>query len=133
MIGVGQLPNRLRPLRKQRRTVAYTRRRSPRARTGESAPRELFASPRELPTARVVARPRTLPALVSIGMAAWFSEKWRWLRPRTIPVAVALAGLLGTIEAMNQLSTPPAVEQRAAAAPRGPAHDFSRVRIVLQQ
>jgi hypothetical protein len=49
--------------------------------------------PAELPVATL--RPRELETRLWLDLRGWLASKWRWFRPRAIPVAVAFAGLLG--------------------------------------
>lgn len=121
---IGVMPNRLRPLRCKQRTLPRGHRRHRMA--------LVFAARKDLPAARVVVEPRTLTELIAAGMASWFNERWTWLRPRLIPVAVAIAGMVATLGAANQLSKPP-TEPARIAAPAPPVHDFSRIHVVLQQ
>ena len=123
---IGQLPNRLRPLGfKRRRTLPYTQRpgRPRKERANGSHTRDtglvLFDSPRELPIATVVVEPRTLTELLSGGIALWFSDRWRWLRPRTIPLTVALVGLLGVVRAVDYLTHLPTPSHTSSIASSG--------------
>jgi hypothetical protein len=149
---IGHLPNRLRPLGlKRKRTLPYTGRRSTSAgpdlrsrprKERAHAPRAvdtgrvLFDPPRELPTATVVVEPRTFGELLRGGIALWFSERWRWIRPRTIPMAVALVGLLGVVRAVDYLTHLPApAHTRSIASPVSelPSYDPTRLRIVVSE
>lgn len=57
--------------------------------------------PAELPVATL--RPRESGAQLLLDVRGWLLSKWRWLRPRSIPVAVAFAGMLGVLASANYL------------------------------
>ena len=126
---IGQLPPRLRPLGFKRRcTLPYTHRRAVtrsgrEERANGSHTRDtdfvLFDPPRELPTATVVIEPRTFTQLLSSGIALWLSDRWRWLRPRTIPLTVALVGLLGVVRAVDYLTHLPTPSPTSSIASSG--------------
>ena len=117
MIGPGWLPARPRPLQKLRRTLTYTyrsvrsgtgsRRRTtivdaPRARSPHTDAMLFDQAPLELPVATVLPRPG-LPAAVA-GLRRWLHMRWRWLRPRTVPVLVAFAGMIAVLASARGLS-----------------------------
>lgn len=87
--------------RARRRTSAYTRvrrtskRRPPIGDTGAVT----FGSP-EFPTATL----RDRGAWYLLG--DWMHARWTWIRPRTIPLAVAFAGMLAVLGSMHYLSAP---------------------------
>lgn len=153
---IGQMP-RWRPLSRKRRTLPYTlptpchrRRRS--ASSGAATARKRIAkeareplpvdtglmlfdpSGDALPRAEVVREPATFTELVVEGIAEWFRDRLRWMRPRMIPLVVAAVGLGITVAAVNQLSRPPThVASSASAASYDATYQPGRVRIVLQQ
>jgi hypothetical protein len=51
--------------------------------------------PAELPVATL--RPRDTAAQLLLDLRGWLDSKWRWLKPRSIPVAVAFAGMLAVL------------------------------------
>lgn len=57
--------------------------------------------PAELPVATL--RSREVGSQFMIDVRHWLAARWRWLRPRTIPVAVAAAGMVGVIASANYL------------------------------
>lgn len=76
----------------------------------------LFDQVRELPVA-TVRRDGASNVDVFLGdLWRWFSARWRWLRPRTIPVTVAFLGMLGVLQAVSYLSTTPPPPAATAAA-----------------
>lgn len=116
MIGPGWLPRPGRAWRK--RTLAYTPvRRRPRRRA-VSHNRAATASapvhhdpvifdhgPCELPVATV--RPRETRAhavAIAVDLGRWAVAPWHWLRPRTVPVVVAVIGMLCMFAAANYLA-----------------------------
>lgn len=112
MIGIGELPIAPRPTPRQRRRVSYmsrrTRRgagaRSTRAPAGpaDNTVDMIFDQPpADLPVATL--RPRETGAQLLLDVRGWLLSKWRWLRPRSIPVAVAFAGMLGVLASANYL------------------------------
>lgn len=136
MIGPGWLPSRPRPISRGRRGVlSYSfrprRRRgaSPRAAalrlnmTADGAPPCCDTSgmlfdglPAELPTATLVPtaahdRQRALGGRIR----QWFDDRWTWIRPRTVPLIAAFAGMIAVLGTTKYLST------YACAPPRGVA------------
>ena len=101
--------------RARKRTLAYTRtRRRSRSRHQKQAPVTRSVNteivlfdhgPAEFPVATV--RPREaraqLIALVS-DLQHWLLARWQWLRPRTVPCAVAALGMLAVLAAANYLA-----------------------------
>jgi hypothetical protein len=57
--------------------------------------------PQELPVATMRARGRTA---LAAQLRGWFAAKWTWLRPRSVPVAVAFAGMLAVLASVNALT-----------------------------
>jgi hypothetical protein len=123
MIGPGWMPSRPRPLPRVRRGfVSYTlyarRRRAPKRRSvatraDPAAPRpcglHTFAAldcggPVDLPVARLLASgSETRGQLISGHLAYWLRSRWTWLRPRTVPMIVALAGMFAVLGATKYL------------------------------
>ena len=114
MIGPGCLP---RPRALRKRTLAYTR--SPRARSRKAKEVARAAGqvnheivifdhgPAEFPVARVRPRGAGSRALVMMGdLQLWLAARWSWLRPRTIPVLVAVAGMLFVLMSADYLAHP---------------------------
>lgn len=137
---IGQMP-RWRPLSRKRRTLPYTLPRSSRKRLVKAArePRPvdtglmLFDASSELPRATVVRERSSLSELVISGIAQWVRDRLRWMRPRLIPLVVAAIGLGVTVEAVNQLSRPPAQVESSVSASSYSTYQPGRIRIVLQQ
>lgn len=57
--------------------------------------------PAELPVAKL--EPRNARERIAAGLHAWVVAKWRWFKPRTIPMVVALGGLFAVIGSANYL------------------------------
>lgn len=57
--------------------------------------------PAELPVATL--RTRDSGSQLLLDVRAWFAARWRWLRPRTIPVAASIAGLIALLAAASYL------------------------------
>lgn len=108
----------------------------------------LFDQVRELPVATVRRAPRSHFELLVGDLQRWVATRWRWLRPRTIPVLVAFAGMLGVLQAVDYLSHPQVESVATATEPviyidgtpyqnGAPIPDLEgthyRVRLVLQQ
>lgn len=118
MIGPGWLPGvRPRPAtrRLRGRTRAYmrTRRRS-RQRSNKQASAAPTANtdlvlfdqgPSELPVATVIARePRARVAALVADLQRWIAARWLWLRPRTVPCAVAGLGMVAVVASADYLA-----------------------------
>lgn len=116
MIGIGWLPQyRARGLRKS--PLAFRRvrrrRRSPQ-RAREQAPRaqpvttELALFDRgaaEFPVATARPREPRARAIALVGaLQRWLGARWQWLKPRTVPCAVAGLGMLAMLEAADYLT-----------------------------
>lgn len=137
---IGQMP-RWRPLSRRRRTLPYTLPRKVRKRITKEAREHgsvdtesmVFDSSGSLPRATVVREPTTFTEFVVEGLAQWIRDRWRWMRPRMIPLVVSAIGLGVTIEAVNQLSRPPAPVESAISAASYSSYQPGRIRIVLQQ
>jgi hypothetical protein len=66
----------------------------------------------ELPIARL--RPRTSQArhhVIRGCLQQWLAHRWRWLRPRAVPMIVAFLGMLGVLGATKYLPVYASVEQ----------------------
>ena len=68
----------------------------------------LFDQVGELPVATVRRVPGAHAELLASDLKRWLLARWRWFKPRTIPVTVAFVGMLGVLQAVSYLSTPPA-------------------------
>lgn len=80
----------------------------------------LFDQPRELPSATVRRARDAQVGLVIGALQRWLSQRWRWLKPRAVPVLAALLGMVAVLQAVSYLShPPPAAAARSAAAPTG--------------
>jgi hypothetical protein len=93
----------------------------------------LFDQARDLPMATVRRAPHsTIPRIVG-ELEQWFSARWAWLRPRTLPALVALVGMFAVLSAVNYLSRPPAAAITMADVPttEAPTYGF-HVKLVLQ-
>jgi hypothetical protein len=135
MIGPGWMPSRPVPLGRMRRgllshTSSYLRRRPTRRRPVDTArpARDVTAhgcdtgimlfdgSPAELPAARVLPNtPQAKHRMISGHVQQWLAHRWRWLRPRTVPMIVAFVGMLGVLGATKYL---PALSYVDRPAPR---------------
>jgi hypothetical protein len=117
VIGPGWLPGvRARPMSSlKRRTLAYTRtrRRSQRrpnhkttSPTTASTELVLFAhGPAEFPIATVRARElRARVIMLVADLQRWFAARWQWLRPRTVPCAVACLGMIAILASADYLA-----------------------------
>ena len=119
MIYPGWLPGRARS--PGRRTLPYTRGR--RRRTPKPARRPitvdtepmLFDQVGELPVATVRRAPGSRVELLASDFARWVTARWRWFKPRTIPMTVAFLGMLAVIHAVHYLSHPPAASPPSAS------------------
>ncbi len=115
MIGPGWLPGtRLRPtLRK--RTLAYMpARRRARPRANKQAPLGTLPNTEpvlfdhrfaEFPVAHAVPHePRARAIALAAALERWLAARWLWLRPRTVPCAVAALGMIAVIAFSNYLA-----------------------------
>jgi hypothetical protein len=93
----------------------------------------LFESSNELPQATVVREPATLVGHVVSGVAQWMRDRWRWMRPRMIPLVVAAVGLGLTVEAVNRLARPPEQIASSVSDTYDSTYQPGRIRIVIQQ
>jgi hypothetical protein len=61
--------------------------------------------PTEFPVATAVARePRARMIALVADLQRWLSARWQWLRPRTVPCAVACLGMLALIASADYLA-----------------------------
>lgn len=114
MIRVGWLPQyRLRGIRKT--PLVYRRRRKPVRRRVQivAPPIEVVNSelsrfdhgPAEFPLATARPRePRARVLALAGALQRWLVSRWHWLRPRTVPVAVAGLGMYAVISAAEYLA-----------------------------
>jgi hypothetical protein len=88
--------------------------------------------PAELPVATL--RPRETGAQLLLDVRGWLVSKWRWLRPRSIPVAVAFAGMLGVLASASYLRElahqppPPGEQLPAPVLAASPGDEPARLR-----
>jgi hypothetical protein len=78
----------------------------------------LFDRMRELPMATVRRAPHGQLAVLGGDLRRWLDVRWKWLRPRTVPVLVAVASLFAVMESVSYLARPPAIEAAAPAVSR---------------
>jgi hypothetical protein len=57
--------------------------------------------PAELPVATL--RPRDGASQLLLDARGWLAARWQWLRPRAIPVVVAVAGMIGVLVSASYL------------------------------
>lgn len=130
MIGPGWLPSRPRPISRVRRSLlSYTFRRRrrrgasprpaaarPNAMTVETADGTspccntvdmLFDGlPAELPTATLVpTAAHDRHRAIGAHIRQWFDDRWAWIRPRTVPLIAAFAGMIAVLGTTKYLST----------------------------
>lgn len=115
MIGPGSLP-RYRPRALLRRSpLAYTRMRkrsrsraNHAARSTQARNTDIVAfdhGPAEFPLATM--RPRETRAQITAAIGAiqrWLVDRWRWLRPRSVPCAVAALGMIAVMASADYLA-----------------------------
>jgi hypothetical protein len=123
MIGPGWMPSRPRPLGQGRRglfsyTSRYKKRRPPRQRSapgprivrdaanpGCNTELMLFDGPADLPTATLRSRAsEARHRVLAADLHGWLANRWSWVRPRTVPLLVAFAGMLAILGATKYLS-----------------------------
>jgi hypothetical protein len=150
MIAPGWMPSPLRALR--RRTMSYTRVRRVRRKRRDLAQRSaversgrsaiavnnegmLFA-PGELPVATVILREPG--ARVAADTKRWAAQRWSWLRPRALPIVVAVMGLVCVVASGRYLSryatngAPPRTASLDHAADAQPAAGETYYRVHLK-
>ena len=138
MIGPGWMPSLPRPLERMRRgrqssTSSYLRKRPRHRRPGRAGrpTRDVPAlecdtdvmlfdrSPAELPAARVLPNtPQARHRVIRGHVQQWFAHRWRWLRPRTVPMIVAFVGMLGVLATTKYLPAWSYVDQPVPHAGR---------------
>lgn len=94
----------------------------------------LFDQARELPVATVRRAPHAWFGRILGDLQQWLAARWSWLRPRTLPVLVAVAGMFAVISAVNYLSRPPAAAITMSDLPStepAPTYNF-HVKLVLR-
>ena len=127
MIGPGWLPG-YRPRRALQRTLAYTRlRRRSRSRVmkQDTSPRVVNTEivlfdhgPTEFPVATAVPRePRARAVAMLASLERWLAARWAWLRPRTVPCAVAGLGMMAILASADYLAHHHG-DEPSASAPR---------------
>jgi len=113
VIGPGWLPRF--GARPRKRTLAYTRMRLRSRSRGNRGANRVPAVNNEIvlfdyrhtefPVA--MARPRQLRAraiALAAGLQRWVSDRWAWLRPRTVPCAVAALGMIAVLYSADYLA-----------------------------
>ncbi len=110
MIGPGWLPSR--PISRLKRTLSYTRKRRRRQkRRAETTPRVhhdhtviFHTGPAEFPVATIVPHDgASFARVASADLGRWFTAKWTWFRPRTVPVLVAALGFVAVLASADYL------------------------------
>lgn len=109
MIRVGWLPSLSRPSQQRKRTLSYRRvirRRSRRNIAPPAAPVNhgdmIFDQPpAKLPVATLMSKSRSTQ--LATGVYAWLAARWRWFRPRTVPMIAAFVGLFAVVGFANYL------------------------------
>ena len=76
----------------------------------------LFDRSRELPIATVRRARHAKLAVLAGDLRRWLDLRWDWLRPRMVPVLVALASLFAVMQSLSYMARPPAFTQVAPAA-----------------
>jgi hypothetical protein len=99
----------------RKRTLAYTRtRRRARPQPNKQAPiasvpntepvlfDQRFA---EFPVATTVPRaPRARAIALAADLRRWLAARWQWFKPRTVPCAVAMLGMIAVLAFSNYLT-----------------------------
>lgn len=95
----------------------------------------IFDAPRELPVATLRRAPTSVTARLAGAFAAWLEARWAWFRPRSIPVLVAMLGMIAVINAVNYLSRAQAVSAQVSLtdAPSLPESNVGHIRVVLHE
>jgi hypothetical protein len=141
VIGPGWLPSRPRPLGRVRKgLLSYTFRRR---RRRSSAPRSAAAVhiaadataadcntvgmlfdgyPAELPIATLLpSAAHARHRVIGGHLRHWLDDRWAWLRPRTVPMIVAFAGMLAVLGSTKYLSSFASAPMHAGALSEGGA------------
>lgn len=124
MIGPGWLPSRPRPISPVRRgLLSYTfRRRRRRGAPPRAAALRIPADgtalccntidmlfdglPAELPTATLVpTAAHDRHRAIGGRIRQWFDDRWTWIRPRTVPLIAAFAGMIAVLGTTKYLSS----------------------------
>ena len=72
--------------------------------------------PAELPTATLVpTAAHDRHRAIGGRIRQWFDDRWTWIRPRTVPLIAAFAGMIAVLGTTKYLST-------YASGPRGAVH-----------
>lgn len=140
MIGPGWLPSRPRPLGRVRKgLLSYTlrpRRRRPttqRSATVHIPPDGTAAGcntigmlfdgvPAELPTATLLpSAAHARHRVIGGHLRHWIDDRWAWLRPRTVPMIVAFAGMVAVLGSTKYLSSFARAPMHAASLSEGGA------------
>lgn len=92
-----------------KRTLPYTRhRRRKRAKRTRKVQTEIVSfdhGPWEFPIATVRSHGSRAQAIALLGdLRRWLVARWAWLRPRTVPVLVAVAGMLFVLASADVLA-----------------------------
>jgi len=65
----------------------------------------LFDGPADLPTATLRSRAsEARHRVIAADLHGWLAHRWRWVRPRTVPLLVAFVGMLAVLGATKYLS-----------------------------
>lgn len=65
----------------------------------------LFDGPADLPTATLRSRASAARhRVIAADLLGWLATRWRWLRPRTVPLLVAFVGMLAVLGATKYLT-----------------------------
>jgi hypothetical protein len=80
----------------------------------------LFDGPADLPTATLRSRANAARhRVIAADLAGWLATRWRWLRPRTVPLLVAFIGMLAVLGATKYLTAYAGGDQEIRAAVHG--------------
>jgi hypothetical protein len=62
--------------------------------------------PAELPTATLLpTAAHDRHRAIGAHLRQWFEDRWAWIRPRTVPLIAAFAGMIGVLGTTRYLST----------------------------
>jgi hypothetical protein len=80
----------------------------------------LFDGPADLPTATLRSRAKAARhRVIAADLSSWLATRWRWLRPRTVPLLVAFVGMLAVLGATKYLTAYAGGDQKVPAAVHG--------------